>query len=337
MLLAIAHGEATARAVASHTGALASDAAAIDAACAAAGIERVRTPAELIDAADGLLRAGPLGGRRIAVLSDGGGHGGIAASLVEEAGLEAPRLSDALAAELRAFLPPTAAVGNPIDLAGGGEQDVRSLRPHGGGAAALGRGRRGAADRLLRRLRDLRRAARERRARRGRRARGRGARDRPPGDRAGDAPALGRLRAAPQRRRAGAGDDRARGRDLRASGRPRRARAARRAGAARAGAAGRRRRLHRRAGAARRGGDRLRRRAHGRRPRRGRRRRGRARLSRRAQGAGHAAQVRCGRRRRRTGGRRRARGGRRRHGAAARARPRSASSGWRRSPTASSC
>ena len=98
MLLAIAHGEATARAVASHTGALASDAAAIDAACAAAGIERVRTPAELIDAADGLLRAGPLGGRRIAVLSDGGGHGGIAASLVEEAGLDAPRLSDVLAA-----------------------------------------------------------------------------------------------------------------------------------------------------------------------------------------------------------------------------------------------
>ncbi len=127
VLLAIAHGEATARAVASHTGALASDAAAIDAACAAAGIERVRTPSELIDAADGLLRAGPLGGRRIAVLSDGGGHGGIAASLVEEAGLDAPRLSDVLAAELRADLPPTAAVGNPIDLAGGGEQDVRSF------------------------------------------------------------------------------------------------------------------------------------------------------------------------------------------------------------------
>ena len=37
VLLAIAHGEATARAVASHTGALASDAAAIDAACARGG------------------------------------------------------------------------------------------------------------------------------------------------------------------------------------------------------------------------------------------------------------------------------------------------------------
>ena len=61
------------------------------------------------------------------MLADGGGHGGIAASLAEEAGLAVPRPSAALAAELRAGLPPTAAVGNPIDLAGGGEQDVRSF------------------------------------------------------------------------------------------------------------------------------------------------------------------------------------------------------------------
>jgi acyl-CoA synthetase (NDP forming) len=127
VLLAVAHGEATARAVASHTGALASDGAAIDAACAAAGIERVRTPGELVDVADGLLRAGPLAGRRVAVLADGGGHGGIAAGLLEEAGLALPRLGDDLQAALRAGLPPTAAVSNPIDLAGGGEQDVRSF------------------------------------------------------------------------------------------------------------------------------------------------------------------------------------------------------------------
>ena len=42
VLMAIEHTDATARAVASHTGALASDSAAIDAACRAAGIERVR-------------------------------------------------------------------------------------------------------------------------------------------------------------------------------------------------------------------------------------------------------------------------------------------------------
>ncbi len=127
VLMAIEHTEATARAVASHTGALASDSAAIDAACRAAGILRVRTPQELIDVADGLLRAGPARGRRIAVLADGGGHAGIAAALLQRAGLELPALGDGLRAELREGLPATAAVSNPIDLAGGGEQDVHSF------------------------------------------------------------------------------------------------------------------------------------------------------------------------------------------------------------------
>jgi acetate---CoA ligase (ADP-forming) len=127
LLMAIEHSEATARAVASHTGALASDSVAIDAACRAAGIERVRAPQELIDVADGLLRAGPMRGRRVGVLADGGGHAGIATSLLQRAGLELPRFGDALASELRAGLPPTAAVSNPIDLAGGGEQDIRTF------------------------------------------------------------------------------------------------------------------------------------------------------------------------------------------------------------------
>ena len=127
VLLGVEDTEAAARAVRSHTGALASDGRAIDAACRAAGIERVRTPHELIDLADGLLRARRVRGRRIAVLADGGGHGGIAAALAERAGLEVPRLSDALAARLREGLPPTAACANPVDLAGGGEQDIRSF------------------------------------------------------------------------------------------------------------------------------------------------------------------------------------------------------------------
>ena len=127
VLMAIEHTEATARAVASHTGALASDGAAIDAACRAAGIERVRAPQELIDVADGLLRAGPMRGRRVGVLADGGGHAGIATSLLQRAGLQLPRLGDALAAELRAGLAPAAAVSNPIDLAGAGEQDIRTF------------------------------------------------------------------------------------------------------------------------------------------------------------------------------------------------------------------
>ena len=127
LALAIAHGAATARAVASHTGALASDSAAIDAACAAAGIERVRTPRELIDTAQALLRARPPRGRRVAVLADGGGHAGIAAALAAEAGLELPELAPATAEALRVRLPPAAAVTNPVDLAGAAEQDVHAF------------------------------------------------------------------------------------------------------------------------------------------------------------------------------------------------------------------
>ncbi len=125
--LAIERGAATSRAVRSHTGALASDGAAIDAACRAAGIERVRTPREMIDAAQALLRCRPAPGRRVAVIADGGGHGGIAAGVAGSLGLELPQLSPATAASLRTWLPAGAAVSNPVDLAGGAERDVHAF------------------------------------------------------------------------------------------------------------------------------------------------------------------------------------------------------------------
>jgi acyl-CoA synthetase (NDP forming) len=126
VLLAVERTEATARAVRSHTGALASDSAAIDAACRAAGMERVHAPQELVDLAQGLLRARSLRGRRVAVIADGGGHGSIAAALAHHAGLELPALSAQLRSRLREGLPATAAVSNPVDLAGGGEADIHS-------------------------------------------------------------------------------------------------------------------------------------------------------------------------------------------------------------------
>jgi acetate---CoA ligase (ADP-forming) len=124
LALAIDGAGAGARAVRSHTGALASDGAAIDAAFAAAGIQRVRTPRELIDAAQALLRCPPSRGRRVAVLGDGGGHVSIAAAVATGAGLEVPELSGAVAGALRATLPAAAGVSNPIDLAGAAERDV---------------------------------------------------------------------------------------------------------------------------------------------------------------------------------------------------------------------
>jgi acetate---CoA ligase (ADP-forming) len=127
VLLAGGGTEVSARAARSHTGALVSDLAAVEAACAAAGIERVATPKELVDVAQALLAAPPAAGRRLAVVADGGGSSVIAADLAAAAGLELPTLGSATQEALREVLPPTAATVNPVDLAGGGEQDVSSF------------------------------------------------------------------------------------------------------------------------------------------------------------------------------------------------------------------
>jgi acyl-CoA synthetase (NDP forming) len=126
VLLAAGHSDAGKRAALSHTGALVSDLAAVDAACRSAGIVRVSTPRELVDAAQLLLAPRRPRGKRLAIVGDGGGTGVIAADVAAVAGLELPTLSDDLQARLAAELPPTSVTANPVDLAGAGEQDFRS-------------------------------------------------------------------------------------------------------------------------------------------------------------------------------------------------------------------
>jgi acyl-CoA synthetase (NDP forming) len=127
VLLAGGATEASARAARSHTGALASDLAAIEAACLAAGIELVRSPKELVDLAQALLAGRRPEGRRIALAADGGGHTVVASDLVAAEGLELPQLSEATRARLAEALPSTATLANPVDFAGGGEQDISSF------------------------------------------------------------------------------------------------------------------------------------------------------------------------------------------------------------------
>lgn len=115
---------ASARAALSHTGALVSDARAVEAACRAAGIVAVTTPSRLIDAAQALLPARPVAGPRVAVFGDGGGHGVVAVDVLAARGLEVAPLSAPLRQRLGALLPPRATLANPVDLAGGGERDL---------------------------------------------------------------------------------------------------------------------------------------------------------------------------------------------------------------------
>lgn len=127
ILLSPRRSDAAQRSVWSHTASHASTAEAITAACQDAGIYQVADPSELVDMVQGLLGVGQPRGKRLVVLADGGGHAGIASTLAHEAGLGLPALSPTITTQLRQHLPPTAGVSNPIDLAGGGEQDLRSF------------------------------------------------------------------------------------------------------------------------------------------------------------------------------------------------------------------
>ncbi len=108
--------QAGSRAAGSHTAALASSDVAVDALFRQAGVIRVDTLEELFDAAQ-VLEHQPLPpGARVAVVSNGGGPGILAADACAGAGLEVPELASETQAALRDFVSPDAGVRNPIDL-----------------------------------------------------------------------------------------------------------------------------------------------------------------------------------------------------------------------------
>jgi acetyl coenzyme A synthetase (ADP forming)-like protein len=117
-ILAVKSGRSHAgtRAAASHTAALASSDVATDALFRQAGVVRVDTLAELLDTAQVLVHQPLPPGRRVAIVSNGGGPGILASDACEGAGLEVPVLSDETQAELRGFVSPDASTANPIDL-----------------------------------------------------------------------------------------------------------------------------------------------------------------------------------------------------------------------------
>jgi acetyl coenzyme A synthetase (ADP forming)-like protein len=107
---------AGARAASSHTGALAASDTVVDALFRQAGVIRTATLQELFDVA-ALLSHQPLpAGRRVAIVTNAGGPGILAADACEGSGLDLAALSDATRAELRSFLPSSASVNNPVDM-----------------------------------------------------------------------------------------------------------------------------------------------------------------------------------------------------------------------------
>ena len=107
-----------ARAVSSHTGALAGSDRAFDAAARQAGALRVDTVEELFDVARALACQPLPRGRRLIVVTNGGGLGIVAADAARAAGLTMEAPSEPLRRRLVAGLPAAAGLGNPVDLVG---------------------------------------------------------------------------------------------------------------------------------------------------------------------------------------------------------------------------
>ena len=127
-VLAVAAGRSAAgsRAAASHTAAAVTPGVTREALYRQAGVVATRSVAELIEAA-ALLRTGQLPtGRRVAVVSNAGGTGVLAADSCAEAGLTVPEFSAALRERLSTLLGPAASCANPVDAGAGA--DAAALR-----------------------------------------------------------------------------------------------------------------------------------------------------------------------------------------------------------------
>jgi acetyl coenzyme A synthetase (ADP forming)-like protein len=104
------------RAAASHTGALAGQEHAFNAAFRRAGVIRADTSEELFDWARALAWCPLPRGRAIAVLTSAGGPGVTAADALEMNGMSLATLSQETKLKLSQLLPPAASLNNPVDM-----------------------------------------------------------------------------------------------------------------------------------------------------------------------------------------------------------------------------
>ena len=108
----------SAKAAASHTGALAGSDAVYDAAFRRAGMLRVGDMTELFDAVETLALTRPLHGERLTILTNGGGPGVLATDALMAKGGRLAQPSAKTIESLNAVLPPTWSHGNPVDIIG---------------------------------------------------------------------------------------------------------------------------------------------------------------------------------------------------------------------------
>ncbi len=115
-----------ARAASSHTGAMAGTDAAYDALFKQCGVLRASSIEELFDIGKAFASGLKPSGNRVAILTNAGGPAIMAADACSTLGIDLPDLADSTHAELASFLPPEAALANPVDM-------IASATPQGYG------------------------------------------------------------------------------------------------------------------------------------------------------------------------------------------------------------
>lgn len=115
------------KAASSHTGALAGSYAMTVDVLRQVGVSVVQQSDEILPVAEGLGLLQQARGKRVAVISDGGGQATIASDRLAEAGLELASLSETTRQRLAEILFPQASLANPIDVAGSSDNDPALL------------------------------------------------------------------------------------------------------------------------------------------------------------------------------------------------------------------
>jgi acetyl coenzyme A synthetase (ADP forming)-like protein len=114
---------AGAKAAASHTGTLAGSEKAFDAAFKQCGIIRANTIEDLFDFAIAFSYQSVPRGPNLAIITNAGGPGIMAADAVERSEISMASLTKDTVEKLRGHLPPVAALHNPVDIIGDGRAD----------------------------------------------------------------------------------------------------------------------------------------------------------------------------------------------------------------------
>jgi len=115
--------EAGQSAAGSHTAALATNDTAVDALFTQCGVIRATTLEEFLALATGLSAQRIPAGLRVGILTNSGGPGVLCADSCAAEGLSVPELSGLTKSTLASFLPPTAALRNPVDVIGFATED----------------------------------------------------------------------------------------------------------------------------------------------------------------------------------------------------------------------